>query len=250
MKRINTKEVHEKFHTKTRKQLKVIGRNNFTYRIILDVLNQYIQPNHTVLDIGCGAGTISYYLAQKTKFVSGIDISDLAINKCIETAKILGLGNTDFQTMDFPYDIPKKKYDLIVCFEVIEHLQEDELALKKIYSLLNPNGLLVLSTPSKNAPLHRLGYTKEFDKRVGHLRRYDEKELAKMFKSVGFNILTVKKTEGLIRNFLFLNNIAGKGIRYIKFFLVDIVLFIDQISLSLFGESDIFIIAQKSGSKK
>lgn len=250
MKKIDTKKVHEDFHAKTKKQLKVIGENNFTYKIILKILNNYLKPTQDVLDIGCGAGTLSYYLAQKTHSVCGIDISELAIDKCNETKKSLDLKNIEFKVMNFPYEIPKKKYDLIICFEVIEHLQEDELALEQIYSLLNPNGLLILSTPSLNAPLHRLGYTKEFDKKVGHLRRYTENELVKMFRSAGFSILSVKKTEGIIRNFLFLNSVAGKAIRFIKFFLVDILLFIDHISLTLFGESDIFIIAQKPGSKR
>jgi hypothetical protein len=129
--------------------------------------------------------------------------------------------------------------------EVIEHLPDDNMALKSIYKLLKPNGTLFLSTPSSNAPMHKLGLAKEFDKKVGHLRRYSKKEITSLIKKNNFKILEVVENEGVIRNFFFLNDHAGKLIRYFKFFIADIITFIDNLSIKLFGESNYFIIAKK-----
>lgn len=239
-------KLYENFHETTRPQKYIIKDNNFTYRHIVGNINKFIKPSHKILDIGCGAGTLSLYYASKGHKVTGIDISQTAVDSAQKSAKALGLKNCTFKKMLFPTQAPKEKFDFIIFTEVIEHLQNDDAALKKIYSLLKKNGMVFISTPSKNAPLHKMGLAKEFDKRVGHLRRYTAQELEKKVKKAGFTVIEKKKTEGVMRNFLFLNPIAGKSVRFIRFFLSDWVTFIDQISLKLFGESNIFIIIKKS----
>lgn len=147
--------------------------------------------------------------------------------------------------MNFPLQAPKEIFDRIICFEVIEHLEDDMLVLNKVYKLLKPKGKSIITTPSSNAPLHKFGYAKKFDKRVGHLRRYTMEELSSKSKNVGFKIIETKKTEGIIRNFLYLNPIAGKSIRFIKYFMVDVLLWLDWLSMKLFGESDLIIVLEK-----
>jgi 2-polyprenyl-3-methyl-5-hydroxy-6-metoxy-1,4-benzoquinol methylase len=247
MKKNSKKELlYEKFHKLTNTQSKIINKNNFTYEIILGILRKYIKGRTKILDIGCGAGTISFYLAKKGNEVMGIDISEKAIDACMKSTKKLNLNNINFKKMNFPYEIPNEKYDIVLCIETIEHLKDDSLALKRVFSLLKPNGVLILSTPSSNAPLFRMGYANQFDKRVGHLRRYSIADLIKKFHLAGFEVIETKKTEGLIRNFLFLNPIAGKLVRYIKYPFSSIINIVDYLCLKLFGESDLFIIAKKT----
>ncbi len=240
------KKLYEKYHSNSGKQYRIISKKNFTYINILPILNSCLSKKvKSILDIGCGSGTISLYLASKGYLVKGIDISRTAINTCNESANNMLLKNVKFEIVEFPKKIPNGKYDLIFFSEVLEHLPNDNLALKKINKLLNTNGTLFLSTPSKNAPLYRLGVASKFDRDVGHLRRYDVEELTEKLVRCGFTIKNIYKKESVMRNFLFLNPHAGKLIRFIKFFLVDIITAIDNILTYIFGESQIIIIAQK-----
>jgi len=245
MKNKSKKVDYEEFHKTTLSQTHLISGNNFTYRIILNVVNKYLESPKKILDIGCGAGTLSLYLASKGNDINGIDISSKAIKRCKESAQYLKIKNASFKRMNFPNQIPNLKYDFIICSEVIEHLKNDNMALNRIFDMLKPKGIAIISTPSQNAPLHRWGLVHGFDKRVGHLRRYKIDDLEKKCKSVGFIVLETRKTEGIVRNFLFLNSLAGKFVRFIKFFISDIVTYVDNISLKFLGESQIFIVVQK-----
>ena len=245
MQKLDQRKKHEIFHKTTLAQKRIIEESNFTYRIIIAVINKYLRGAKKVLDIGSGAGTICFYLGSKEKDILGIDISQNAIAACKKSTEFLKLRNVDFQRMNFPHEVPNSRFDLIICSEVLEHLEDDNLAVEKIYSLLNKGGIAIISTPSKNAPLYKLGLAKKFDDRVGHLRRYKLDELVNKCRDVGFTILETKKTEGILRNFLFLNSVAGKFVRFIKFFLSDIVTIVDNISLYLFGESQIFVVVKK-----
>lgn len=240
-------QIHEAYHKKTKASYKVINTNNFTYRHLVSAINSQLKkPREKILDIGCGAGTLCFYFASKGHMVTGIDISSKAIESCKKTANNLGLTNVSFKKTHFPEEISlNQTFDLVIFTEVIEHLNDDALALKKINSFLDRNGILILSTPSIYAPLNKLGLTKKFDEEVGHLRRYSKPQLIKLLRNNGFRIIKIEPTEGILRNFLFINPYAGKLVRYIKFFLSDIITFIDILSLKIFGESNYIIIAKK-----
>jgi 2-polyprenyl-3-methyl-5-hydroxy-6-metoxy-1,4-benzoquinol methylase len=236
---------YEEFHKKTKNQNKIIEPKNFTYRLLFDIAQKYVNKSKFVLDIGCGAGTISLYLSSRGINVLGIDISKRAIEEANKSAKNLKLENATFEIINFPTEVPKGIYDLVLCFEVLEHLKDDTLALKNIYKLLKKNGILIISVPSKNAPLYKLGYATEFDERVGHLRRYTRYELLQKLKANRFEIIETRLNEGILRNFLFLNPYAGQLVRGMKSIIGELFTFIDNQSVILFGESQIIIVARK-----
>lgn len=243
---MNKRGLYDRFHKGSTGTGRVTDERNFTYRIILSVINQFIDlPQKKILDIGCGVGAVDLYLASKGHTVHGIDIAENAIVSARRSAQTLYLDNATFAHMVFPSDTPKGKWDMILCMEVLEHLEDDKKAVRKIYELLTKDGIAIFSVPSKNAPLYRLGMANTFDKRVGHLRRYYQEDLVKICREVGFEVIEAKKAEGVLRNFLFLNPIAGKSLRFIKYFLADLITFFDSLSLMFFGESQIFVIAKK-----
>lgn len=239
---------YENWHNQTRPQKKLIKRNNFTHRILLDFVEKYLQKEDKVLDIGCGAGTVCLFIAGTYgNQVLGVDVSKTAIKTCQESARLIGIENKcKFKAADFLDFRKSGQFDLIICSEVIEHLEGDVEALRKMYQLLRPAGRLILSTPAVDAPLKRWGFLDDYDKETGHLRRYTMTKLTRMLANVGFQIMETKKTEGLLRNFFFVTNLGKPFCRFIKFFLSDLMTFLDdKLFLPLFGNSQIFIIGQK-----
>lgn len=241
--------LYERYHSKSKLQNHIISDDNYTYRNLLSAVRNYIKPSRTILDIGCGVGTIDFYLASKGGCVTGLDISKSAITIANRNADLLRVGNnTKFLISDFPNSKINGEYNMILILEVIEHLLDDRKVIKECYQLLKDGGILILSTRSKNEVLYKLGIEKTHDQRVGHLRRYSVKELIKIISSFGFSVLEVKKTEGLVRDSLFVFPKFGDPIIRVannfRFF-SDLLTFIDNIFLKLFGESQIYIIAKK-----
>lgn len=240
---------YNRFHKKGSIQNKVISDKNFTYRIVLSVIRKEVEDkkNLSILDFGCGVGTVSFFMASKGNSVIGLDISKDAVDIANKSAKLMKVDKLakfyDLETGK--RKVNKRKFDLILCIEVIEHIEQDRELVNYLAKLLKKKGVLVISTPSMNAPLKKLGLTNDFDKKAGHLRRYDVEKLVKMVKSTGLNVKKVIKTEGLIRNSLFLFPVLSKFIRYVRGPISDLLTFIDNLIIPLFGESDIFVVSKK-----
>ncbi len=243
----NLNKFYNKYHESKKIQKRVIKDNNFTYRNSIFVLKRYSRYSHTVLDLGSGVGTLDFYLAVRGKKIVGVEISKNAVELARENAAFLGLSESvKFIRTNIASFVSKRKFDLIICFEVLEHLQNDKKVLERTRKLLKNSGILVISVPSKNAPFYKLGFLRKFDKDVGHLRRYTLEELKKLAKGVELKVIYTDKTEGILRNFLFTNSYAGKLIRFIKGPISDFVTFIDNLTIPVFGESQIFIVAKKA----
>lgn len=239
-------KLYEVYHTNRKLQKRIIRDNNFTYRELIKITKPHLKNIINILDIGSGVGTIDFYLASKGKKVTGIEISRNAVDIAKKNAKFFKLDKQiEYINSAFPYKIKKKDYDLVLFSEVIEHLENDEKALNDIRNVLKPGGLLVITTPSKNAPLYRLGLLDNFEKEVGHLRRYTLEELKALVEKNGFKVISLGRHEGIIRNFLFTNPVAGKFLRFVHWRISDLIAFLDYLTIPLLGESNIYIIAKK-----
>ena len=205
---------YDLFHSSIKIQKKLIKKKNFTYRFLLSILDKLITKSSVVLDIGCGVGTVDLYLARKVKKIIGTDVSGKSILTAERNANLLGLSEkVSFSRANFPSDDIQGEYDLIICSEVLEHLRNDKLVISEIYRLMKNDGIVIISVPLSTAPLFKLGVLHTFDKRVGHLRRYQPTEFVNLFATAGFKVVKSGVTEGIIRSFMFTNNYAEKLIR-------------------------------------
>lgn len=243
---------YEEFHKERSKGLiSIPNQGDFSYRTILPHLDKLLKRGQRVLDIGCGNGALSFFAASRGCAILGVDISKKAISGCQFNTKRLGfVRNLKFQVINFNNTQVKirGKFDLVICSEVIEHLNDDVRVLKNIYEQLKPGGLFFLSTPSINSPIHRfrmLFYkTDYFDKEVGHLRRYELNKLVLLLKETNYKILKTYKTEGVLRNFFFVTKIGAKLQWLLRRGIRDIISIIDS-GLLFLGECDLIIIASK-----
>lgn len=241
-------EIYHKNFVKTKFQNKVIEEKNFTYinffRFVLPIVRKKNPKN--VLDVGSGAGTIGLYLSSLGYNVVGLDISKLAVDQANISAKYLGLQSISkyFNTDIANFSI-KEKFDVIICFEVLEHLENDEFVLKKLKEMLTSKGQLIFSVPLSSAPLTRMKLARKFDRNVGHLRRYSERDIKMKIGKVGLYIEKIVKTEGIIRNSLYVFPTVGFIIKFIRGYIADFATFLDDISGKILGYSDIIIFARK-----
>ena len=101
-----------------------------------------------VLDLGCGCGYGSYYVAKKgASTVIGVDRSDEAIEF---SRRRFAANNLTFLLADarnLPFS--SMRFDVVTAFELIEHIKDYSEMLKEAKRLLTRNGILVLSTPNK-----------------------------------------------------------------------------------------------------
>jgi SAM-dependent methyltransferase len=103
-----------------------------------------------ILDAGSGFGQYDYYLASKNKnwIIKGVDVKTEQIADCNSFFSRVGLTNASFSEADLTKINEKDQYDLVLCVDVMEHIEEDELVFKNFYRALKPGGQLLVSTPS------------------------------------------------------------------------------------------------------
>lgn len=104
-----------------------------------------------VLEVGCGEGRGIGYLIDKVKSFTALDKIEDALKKLREeypTAKFIA-GNFP------PFSSPSNFYDLVICFQVIEHIRDDVFFLKEIQRVLKPGGLALITTPNRPLSLTR-----------------------------------------------------------------------------------------------
>jgi 2-polyprenyl-6-hydroxyphenyl methylase/3-demethylubiquinone-9 3-methyltransferase len=118
----------------------------------LDYIKSKINlANKHVLDVGCGGGILTESLAKEGAIVTGIDQGD----KVIKIAQIHALENNlniDYKQLNIEDFLKKnkKKYDVITCLEMLEHVPDPSSVIQACKRLLKPDGRMFFSTINRN----------------------------------------------------------------------------------------------------
>lgn len=122
-------------------------RNNYLLAISRYEFASRYAKDKIVLEAGCGAGYGADILAKVAKKVYGVDTSLGSIKDCHER---FGHKKLEFKVQNIAkLDFSDNFFDLITCFEVIEHIIDYDLAISEFLRVLKPGGFLILSTPNK-----------------------------------------------------------------------------------------------------
>ena len=149
----------------------------------------------TILDIGCGYGRDTFYLAKKGFSVTGIDISPQMIEQARQWADEEDL-NVNYIVGNFLECNLERAYDAVTSFNFLHLFLEKERRqlAKKMYVAIRSEGLLITSNFSINEPQYGQGKEVEPNTflnkgRIAHF--FTEDEIKDLFSS--FNIVSLRK---------------------------------------------------------
>jgi SAM-dependent methyltransferase len=214
---------------------------------VLNLFKPYL--GKTILEVGAGSGSFTDLMIQVSpKKIIAIEPSDEMYPLLQKTAKahknLIETHKKYFS--DIRQELKKKKVDSAVYINVFEHIEDDEQELRYLYETLPHGAHVCIFVP---AGKHLMS---DFDRSIGHYRRYTKKELVDKAEAAGFTIT-------LARRFDF----AGVVPWYLKFTLmkstkmepglakvydnivVPIVSRIEKINEPLFGKNVILVAEKK-----
>jgi 2-polyprenyl-3-methyl-5-hydroxy-6-metoxy-1,4-benzoquinol methylase len=154
---------------------------SFEHRRRLALLSSFLSKGEKVLDAGCSVGDF-IACAKRNYEIYGLDISPSAISQAknnnpelAERLFTVGLENSFF---------PDQRFRAICLWDVIEHLWDPAKVVKRLLSLLEPNGYLFISTPAIDAPIAKLlGRYWAFMTPPEHLSFFSSKSLHLLFEA-------------------------------------------------------------------
>ncbi|MBU7036563.1 MAG: class I SAM-dependent methyltransferase [Theionarchaea archaeon] len=114
-----------------------------------------------VLDIACGAGYGSSYLAGcGARMVVGVDVSESALAYACSHYTRDNLNFLQGDAVRLPFE--DDEFDVIVSFETIEHIAQSQEYVKEMKRVLSPQGIFICSTPHVKYTRHPVYHVKEF----------------------------------------------------------------------------------------
>jgi len=140
-----------------------------------------------LLDVGCGQG---FFLACVEKYydVYGIDISEYAIREAKQRTTQVKLSVGDVTDLDYKNDY----FDIVTCFDLLEHLPDPELALQEFYRILKKDGIVIIRVPNTDSIGARWKKEEWFGHRdKTHASLLSNEEWLSLLKESGFEILEV-----------------------------------------------------------
>jgi 2-polyprenyl-3-methyl-5-hydroxy-6-metoxy-1,4-benzoquinol methylase len=163
------------------------------------------QSRARLLDAGGGEGAFAYHVARRfpswSVVVADNETRTLERGQRIQAA--LGLRNLEVRDTDLLALDGHDQFDVVICSDVLEHIQDDQRVVTNLAGVLKPGGLLIVTSPSVPQPKHlslvawrerRIGFSPED---YGHVRQgYSEADLERLFGTAGLKTERIRRTFG------------------------------------------------------
>lgn len=138
------------------------------------LLSPRVEPDALILDAGCGTGLAEEVLSPMGAVI-GLDIAAEAVaGRSCESAERLCLASVN------PSPFRGETFDLVVALDIIEHIEDDEGAMREFHRITKPGGRLVVTVPAYE------WLRSPHDDALGHYRRYGAPRLRRLMRDAGF----------------------------------------------------------------
>lgn len=167
-----------------------------------------------ILDAGCGDGINLYGLSQIARRLAvpadlyGVDYNPLRVERAAQIESVCTLQQASLMALPFA----DGTFEVILCNHVLEHVPEDERALRELHRVLKEGGLLILGVPNEGCMIAQLRnhvIQPVIARTTDHVHFYTGSTLRDMLERAGFTVSAMAR-EGFFLPHLSLNNrLAG-----------------------------------------
>ncbi|MDI9636885.1 methyltransferase domain-containing protein [Kamptonema cortianum] len=149
-----------------------VSRRNLALRL----LKNRSQPDHKILDVGCGTGALLHQIQQQF-WAAGLDFSHHALS----FSRQRGLKHLLFADAQ---SIPLNdgSFDTVISLDTIEHVPNDAAAISEIFRVLKPGGTIIMNVPAFS------WLWGPHDVALMHYRRYHRRQVIELLTQSGFQI--------------------------------------------------------------
>ena len=125
-------------------------RSWYVRRELLKIRNVFGQKEISIYDAGSGYGQYTYFMTKHLKpcSINSVDVKEQWINDSKEFFNRQKISNVKFAIEDLTKIEHRNRFDLIVCIDVMEHIDEDKKVFHNFYNALNKGGYLLINSPS------------------------------------------------------------------------------------------------------
>jgi SAM-dependent methyltransferase len=182
-----------------------VGRHRFLYRALTASLRRYFPGRRDLraVDLGGGCGGWVHYLAAR----SGGRFAELALADSSPRALDLADAVVGPDVRRYQIDLLdlgwKNRWDVAFLFDVLEHLPEEQAALRQVTQALCPGGLLLLACPALRF------FWSYNDVLVHHCRRYSRRDYRRLAVGCGLELCRARYFMFLLSPLVWLTRVRG-----------------------------------------
>lgn len=140
-----------------------------------------------VLDLGSATGGNTLHLSKMGHSVTSVEYSDIGV--AIQKTK--GLFPIQADARNLPFS--NNSFEVVICLDVLEHIEEDDLVIQEIHRVLKSGGRFLISVPEDPK------MWSSHDEAVNHVRRYTKNSLEQLIINSGLQVLHIWSTLYFLR---------------------------------------------------
>lgn len=202
----NLAEANDGFHQDYFSYLARLEETNFWFRsrnhLLVWAIRRYFPDLASFFEIGCGTGYVLSGIrgALPSAELSGSDIFTKGLGYAGERLSGVSLYQMDARRIPFA-----EEFDDVGAFDVLEHVEEDDVVLRQAYLAVKPGGGMILTVPQ-----HRFLWS-AIDDYSFHKRRYERKGLLEKVEGAGFEVLRVTSFVSLLLPLVLISRLRLRG---------------------------------------
>lgn len=173
------------------------------FSVLQHLAGDLVSHARAIAEVGCGSGILQTQIEEAYgREVAGFDLNEVALKKNVSRLSPVHCYNILERHPSL-----QERFDVIFLFDVLEHIVDEVGFLNALIFHLSPGGRLIL-----NVPAGQWAYS-EYDRAVGHVRRYLIRTLRDAVAPTGLNVASWTYWGFSLVPVLFLRNLRVRGMQ-------------------------------------